>query len=83
MEEKKFTLRLNSVEISALEALKRDLKEQTDSRTIRFVLMNYGELNRRYLAEKKEKAVLAEQLRTLKGRVTMFFDTFNDLKKML
>lgn len=80
---KTFTIRLEEEEAEKLEALKKLVQQNTDNGAIKHLLRNFGELNKRYVAEMNAKSEAQNRYNTLKQNVELYFSSFDEIKKTL
>lgn len=80
---KTFTIRLEEEEAEKLEALKKLVQQNTDNGAIKHLLRNFGELNKRYVAEMNAKSEAQNRYNTLKKNVEVYFESFDQIKKVL
>lgn len=72
-------LRLNDREEKALIRIKEGLRLGTKSATVKYVILNYDDLNERYLAEKEAKNRALDECNLLKQKLSTFLNSFNEL----
>lgn len=80
---KTFTVRLEEEEAEKLESLKKLVQQNTDNGAIKHLLRNFGELNKRYVAEMNAKSEAQRRYNTLKKNVEVYFESFDEIKKVL
>ena len=82
MADRAFTLRLTGEETGALEALKQIGQEKTDSKIIRYVILNFKSILDQLSTEQIKNALLTKKLSDIEGKVKGFNNALNGLKKI-
>ena len=77
--ERKFTLRVSQTQSEELKQLQKLTGHNNDAAVIRYIIDNFGNLNERYLSEKRDSREWREKYETLKSKVENFNSAFQTL----
>ena len=80
--ERKFTLRISDEETQALNRLKEELGEKTDTAVIKRIIHSYESLNNRYNDLMKKHKEMESSFREKDRKITNFVNALKDLDSL-